>query len=107
MAASIVGFAHSRFGRLPDETLESLIVRAARDAISDAGIGAADIDEIVLGHFNAGFCAQDFTAALTLVIALIARAAGAEDRRAARVARRLLGGRGKKEVKRESRRLGL
>lgn len=45
--------------------------------------------------------------ALTLVIALIARAAGAEDRRAARVARRLLGGRGKKEVKRESRRLGL
>ena len=26
----------------------------------------ADVDEIVLGHFNAGFSAQDFTASLVL-----------------------------------------
>jgi acetyl-CoA C-acetyltransferase len=31
-----------------------------------AGVDAADIDEIVLGHFNAGFSAQDFTAGLVL-----------------------------------------
>ena len=31
-----------------------------------AGIGPDDVDEIVLGHFNAGFSAQDFTASLVL-----------------------------------------
>jgi len=66
MTACIVGWAHSRFGRLDGETVESLIVRAANDALTDAGIAAKDIDEIVLGHFNAGFSAQDFTAALVL-----------------------------------------
>ena len=30
------------------------------------GLQAADIDEIVLGHFNAGFSPQDFTASLVL-----------------------------------------
>ena len=29
-------------------------------------IAAKDVDEIVLGHFNAGFSAQDFTASLVL-----------------------------------------
>ncbi len=33
---------------------------------TDAGIAAEDVDEIVLGHFNAGFSAQDFTASLVL-----------------------------------------
>jgi acetyl-CoA C-acetyltransferase len=66
MTACIVGWAHTPFGRLADETVESLIVRVANGAIEDAGIGPADVDEIVLGHFNAGFSAQDFTAALVL-----------------------------------------
>jgi acetyl-CoA C-acetyltransferase len=66
MTACIVGWAHTPFGRLDGETVESLIVRVARDAMTDAGIGAGDVDEIVLGHFNAGFSAQDFTAALVL-----------------------------------------
>jgi acetyl-CoA C-acetyltransferase len=48
------------------ETVESLIVLAASEALEDAGINAADVDEIFLGHFNAGFSAQDFTAALVL-----------------------------------------
>src|SRR5213078_2228892 len=30
------------------------------------GIAPSDVDEIVLGHFNAGFSAQDFTASLVL-----------------------------------------
>ncbi|MGH6682527.1 MAG: acetyl-CoA acetyltransferase, partial [Pseudolabrys sp.] len=52
--------------RLTGETVESLIVRVAGDALVDAGVGAKDVDEIVLGHFNAGFSPQDFTAALVL-----------------------------------------
>src|SRR5690606_6577565 len=66
MAASIVGWAHSPFGKLEGETVESLIVQVAREALEHTGIGADDVDEIVLGHFNGGFSAQDFTASLVL-----------------------------------------
>jgi acetyl-CoA C-acetyltransferase len=66
MTAAIVGWAHTPFGKLSGESVESLIIRAATDALADAGIAPADIDEIVLGHFNAGFSAQDFTASLVL-----------------------------------------
>ncbi|MBN9222493.1 MAG: acetyl-CoA acetyltransferase [Mesorhizobium sp.] len=66
MTACIVGWAHSRFGKLEGETLENLIVKVATDALDHAGIGPDDVDEIVLGHFNAGFSAQDFTASLVL-----------------------------------------
>ncbi|WP_457935765.1 acetyl-CoA acetyltransferase [Mesorhizobium sp. 10J20-29] len=66
MTACIVGWAHSRFGKLEGETLESLITKVAADALDHAGIGPDDVDEIVLGHFNAGFSAQDFTASLVL-----------------------------------------
>jgi acetyl-CoA C-acetyltransferase len=66
MTACIVGWAHSPFGKLAGETVESLIVKVAGEALADAGIAAKDVDEIVLGHFNAGFSAQDFTAALVL-----------------------------------------
>ena len=66
MTACIVGWAHTPFGRLEGETVESLIVRVATEALADAGVAAADVDEIVLGHFNAGFSAQDFTASVVL-----------------------------------------
>ena len=66
MTACIVGFAHSKFGKLDAETVESLIVRVATDALADAGLEPKEVDEIVLGHFNAGFSAQDFTASLVL-----------------------------------------
>jgi acetyl-CoA C-acetyltransferase len=66
MTAAIIGWAHTPFGKLEGETVESLIVRVARDALVDAGLSAEDVDEIVLGHFNAGFSAQDFTASLVL-----------------------------------------
>ncbi|HXF88736.1 MAG TPA: acetyl-CoA acetyltransferase [Xanthobacteraceae bacterium] len=66
MTACIVGWAHSPFGRLDNETVESLIVRVTNAALADAGIAPRDVDEIVLGHFNAGFSAQDFTASLVL-----------------------------------------
>ena len=66
MSACIVGWAHLPFGKREGETLEDMIVKVAADAISHAGIGPDQIDEIVLGHFNAGFSAQDFTASLVL-----------------------------------------
>jgi len=66
MTACIVGLAHSQFGKLDTESVESLIVRVANAALADAGIEAKDVDEIVLGHCNGGFTAQNFTAALVL-----------------------------------------
>src|ERR1700741_2962390 len=66
MTASIVGWAHTPFGKFDAETVESLVVKVAQEALADAGISAGDVDEIVLGHFNAGFSPQDFTASLVL-----------------------------------------
>jgi acetyl-CoA C-acetyltransferase len=66
LTACIVGWAHTPFGKLAGESVESLIVRVAGEALADADVAAKDVDEIVLGHFNAGFSAQDFTAALVL-----------------------------------------
>jgi acetyl-CoA C-acetyltransferase len=66
MTACIVGWAHTRFGKLEGETVESLIVRVAQEALADAGVEPKDMDEIMLGHFNGGFSAQDFTASLVL-----------------------------------------
>ena len=66
MTAAIVGWAHSAFGKLEGETVESLIVRVTNAALTDADVAAKDVDEIILGHFNAGFSAQDFTASLVL-----------------------------------------
>lgn len=64
MTACIVGWAHTPFGKHDAETVESLIVRVTNEALEHAGIGAEDVDEVVLGHFNGGFSAQDFTASL-------------------------------------------
>jgi acetyl-CoA C-acetyltransferase len=66
MTACIVGWAHTAFGRLEGQTVESLVTRVTRDALADAGVEPGDVGEIVLGHFNAGFSAQDFTASLVL-----------------------------------------
>src|SRR3977135_923690 len=66
MAACIVGWAHTAFGRLEGETVESLVTRVTRDALADAGVEPGDVGEIVLGHFNAVFSAQDFPASRVL-----------------------------------------
>jgi len=66
MTACIVGWAHTPFGKLDAETVETLVVRVANEALEHAGIEAGAVDEILLGHFNAGFSPQDFTAAIVL-----------------------------------------
>ncbi len=66
MSVCIIGWAHLPFGRHEAETVESMIVKVTSQALDHAGISAHEIDEIVLGHFNAGFSPQDFTASLVL-----------------------------------------
>lgn len=64
----ITGWGHSRFGKLEDETLESLVVQVGREAIEAAGIEPGDVDEIVLGQFNSGLLPLGFASSLALQI---------------------------------------
>jgi acetyl-CoA C-acetyltransferase len=64
----IVGWGHTPFGRLPEETLESLIVTAARDAITTAGLHPREIDEIVVGTYNGGLQSLSFPSSLALQV---------------------------------------
>lgn len=61
---SIIGWAHTEFGKLVEPDVEALIARVATAAITHAGLGAADIDAIHVGVFNSGFSPQSFDAAL-------------------------------------------
>jgi acetyl-CoA C-acetyltransferase len=63
--ASIIGFAHSRFGKLEGEDLEALIARTAAEAVAHAGVGFSEIDAIYVGNFG-GFEKQSFPAAFAL-----------------------------------------
>lgn len=65
MSASIIGWAHTPFGK-KEETIEEMVVQVAREAMAHAKVEASEVDEIYLGHFNAGFSPQDFTASLVL-----------------------------------------
>ncbi|MEJ1194217.1 acetyl-CoA acetyltransferase [Pseudarthrobacter sp. CCNWLW207] len=64
----LTGWGHSRFGKLTDETLESLIVQVATEAIANAGIEAGQIDEIYLGQFNSGMMPLAFPSSLALQV---------------------------------------
>lgn len=64
MTGSIVGWAHTRFGKLPEDDIESLIGRVATSAVADAGLAPRDIDAIYLGVMNNGFSRQDFIAGM-------------------------------------------
>jgi acetyl-CoA C-acetyltransferase len=60
----IVGWGHTPFGKLDNMDFDQLIREAALPAIASAGLEPGDIDGIFVGHFNAGFVQQDFSAAL-------------------------------------------
>ncbi len=66
MIPCIVGWSHTSFGKHLDDDVESLVVRAARAALTDAGLEASDVDEIFLGQFNAGLDPQEFPSSLVL-----------------------------------------
>jgi len=64
----LTGWGHSRFGKLSEETLESLIVQVATEAIGNAGIEPGQIDEIYLGQFNSGMLPLAFPSSLALQV---------------------------------------
>lgn len=66
--AMIVGWGHTKFGRLEDQSLENLIHAAAREAIDDAGVDPAEIDAVFLGHFNSGMVGDGFCSSMALSI---------------------------------------
>jgi acetyl-CoA C-acetyltransferase len=68
MNAHIIGWAHTPFGRLPQESIEDLIREVAVPAIEHAGLTPDDIDAIFIGLFNNGFLKQDFPSSLVLQV---------------------------------------
>jgi acetyl-CoA C-acetyltransferase len=66
MTACIVGWAHGRFGKREGLDLEALVKEVAVQAVHDAGLAPADVDEILVGHMGAGFVKQDFPSSLVL-----------------------------------------
>jgi acetyl-CoA C-acetyltransferase len=64
----LTGWGHSRFGKLSEETLESLIVQVATEAIGNAGLEPGQIDEIYLGQFNSGMMPLAFPSSLALQV---------------------------------------
>lgn len=62
---SIIGWSHSKFGKLEDQELEDLIPLAAKGAVMDAGLEFSDIDAIYVGNFGS-FEKQSFPAAFAL-----------------------------------------
>ena len=64
MTGCIVGWAHTKFGKHDGLDVETLIVEVAQGALADAGVAAADIDQVYLGTMNGGFVKQEFPASL-------------------------------------------
>lgn len=64
MDAAITGWAHTRFGRLEDETAETLIGQVAEEALGHAGLDPAEVDAVFVGTFNEGFSPQGFPSTL-------------------------------------------
>jgi len=62
----ITGCGHTPFGKLADETLESLVVSVAREALDNAGIEPGQVDEIYFGQFNSGMHPLGFASSLAL-----------------------------------------
>lgn len=66
MDTCIVGWAHSKFGKFEEKSVESLIGEVAGEAIADAGLEPGAIDAVFIGMFNNGFSRQDFPSSLVM-----------------------------------------
>jgi acetyl-CoA C-acetyltransferase len=66
MTACIVGWSHTPFGRHDGADVEALIGQVVGAALADAGVAAADIDEVFVGQINAGFARQEFPSSLVM-----------------------------------------
>ena len=52
--ATIVGAGMTRFGKFPDRTVRDLAEEAARTAMDDAGVTAADVQRVFFGNAVSG-----------------------------------------------------
>jgi len=68
MSVAIIGWGHTKFGKLEEQGLEDLLVAAANEALADAGVEAQEIDAIYVATFNAGMSEQDFISSLALQV---------------------------------------
>ena len=68
MAGCIVGWAHTHFGKLDAEDIESLIGRVTREAIADAGIEPSHIADRDLDHYGGGFVRERFLSSMPLQV---------------------------------------
>lgn len=66
MDGFIVGWGHTPFGKLSTEDLESLVVKAATEAVAHAQLEFEDIDAVFVSNFNSGMDPQGFPASLAL-----------------------------------------
>jgi acetyl-CoA C-acetyltransferase len=66
MGVSIVGWAHTPFGKFDDLDLESLISGVAKAAVDHAAISSERVDGIWLGNLNGGFVPDVFCSSLVL-----------------------------------------
>ena len=64
----IVGWGHTKFGKLDGQGVEELVVEAGREALAHAGIAPGDVDGIWMGHFNGGMVPDGFPASMALSI---------------------------------------
>ena len=64
----IVGWGHTKFGKLEGQGVEDLIVDAGQEALAHAGIAPGDVDGIWMGHFNGGMVADGFPSLMALSI---------------------------------------
>ena len=62
----IVGWGHTRFGKLPELSLEQLIHQVGSEALQDAGIDGSMVDAAWLGHFNSGMVPDGFCSSMVL-----------------------------------------
>nr|WP_180203311.1 acetyl-CoA acetyltransferase [Pseudomonas sp. SbOxS1]NYU02580.1 acetyl-CoA acetyltransferase [Pseudomonas sp. SbOxS1] len=62
--ATIVGWAHTPFGKLEDPDIESLMSRVSRAALDHAQVAPGEVDMISVGVYNNGLTPQGFEGAL-------------------------------------------
>jgi acetyl-CoA C-acetyltransferase len=60
----MIGWAHSKFGKAPEQTLIELMGSVVPEALQHAGVGADSVDGIFVGVYNNGFSPQAFEGSL-------------------------------------------
>ena len=59
----IIGWAHTRFGKLDEPDVEALMARVSRESLTHAEVAPEDVDGVFVGVMNAGFSKQSFEGA--------------------------------------------